>query len=98
MRSERLGLIASEKHPRRASNHLRDALRRRRRRGLKNKRKKQRRLAHLHELRRRELAIVYRKILFLDMCLETGGKAADGFLQHMLVVAATDIRHPLGNR
>ncbi len=76
-RSERLDLIRRQKHPRRAFDHLRDALRRRRRRGLKNKRQKQRRLTHLHELRRRELAIVDRKILCLDMRLEIEGKAAD---------------------
>ena len=31
------------------------------------------------------------------MCLEIGGEAIDGFLQHMLIVAAADFRHPLGN-
>src|SRR5260370_36958652 len=95
VRSGGLGLIAREKHPRRACDHLGDALRRRRRRRLKNKRQKQRRLAHLHELRRRQLAIVDRKSLCLDMRLEIEGKAADGFLQHTLVIAAADVRHPL---
>src|SRR5260370_40510535 len=91
-------LIAREKNPRRACDHLGNALRRKRRRRLKNKRQKQRRLAHLHELRRRELAIVDRKILCLDMRLEIERKAADGFLQHMLVIAAASVRDPRGHR
>src|SRR5258707_8629893 len=62
VRSGSLGLIASEKHPRGARDHLGDALRRRRRRRLKNKRHEQRGLAHLHELRRRQPAVLDRKI------------------------------------
>ena len=76
----------------------RDALGRRRGGGLKNKRQKQRGLAHHRELRCRELAIVDRKIVRPDMGLEIGGEAVDGFLQHAFVKAAPDIRHPLGNR
>ena len=62
MRSVGPGPIRREKHPRRAFDHVRDALARRRRRGLENERQKQRRLAHQHELRRRQLAVVDRKI------------------------------------
>ena len=50
--------IPCEKHPRRAFDYLSDALCRGRRRRLKNKRQEQRRLAHLHELRRRQLAVL----------------------------------------
>ena len=67
-RSVRLRPIRRQKHPRRAFDHLRDALGRRRRRGLENERQKQRRLAHQHELRCRELAVVDRKIASAATC------------------------------
>jgi hypothetical protein len=58
--STRLSLIAREEYPRCAFHHVRDLLGRRRRRGLEKERHEQRGLTHLHELRRRELAVVDR--------------------------------------
>ena len=69
-----------QKHPRRAVDHSRDALRRWRRLCLKHERQKQRRLAHLHELRGRKLAVVDRKIVRPDMRLQIIGETVDRLL------------------
>src|SRR3954452_5871145 len=96
-RSARLRPISRQKHPCRAFNHFGDALGRRRRRGLENERQKQRGLAHLHELRSRQMAVGNRKIAF-QMRLEIAGEAMDSLREHVLIVAAADLRHSLGNR
>src|SRR5258708_25363083 len=87
-----------QKHPRRAFDHLGDAPCRRRRRGLKDKRQKQRRLTGQHDLLRSELAVVDRKLLRLDMHLEIVGEPVDSALEHLLIKATADLRHPLGDR
>src|SRR5207237_4059244 len=91
-RSARLHLIRRAKHPRCAFDDLRDALGRGGRRGLEDEGEEQRGLAEQHELRRRVLAVVDRKLFRLHPRLEIGGKAGDDAFQHAGVVAAADVR------
>src|SRR5229473_2239621 len=97
-RSGGFGLIRREEHPRRACDYLGDTLRRRRGRCLKNKRHKQRRLTHLHELRRRQLAVLDLKIARRCARVEVSGKPGDGKCYHVIVESSADLRHPLGDR
>src|ERR1700722_7029065 len=90
--------VRREEHLRRAFDHLRDALGRRRRLGLKNERQKQRRLTELDELRRRVPAVLYREVAAPDMRVQIGGEAVDSVLDHALIKTAADIGHPFGDR
>src|SRR2546430_10435100 len=82
-----LRAIHGEEHLGRALHHFGHAFRRRGGGSLKDERQKQRCLADHRELRRRELAVVDRQIVWSDMCLEVIGKAVVGFLDHVLVEA-----------
>src|SRR6195256_6173992 len=90
--------LRRQKKPRRAVDDLVDALERRRGGGLEHERQKQRGLAHLDELRRRELAVVDREIVRPYMRPEIIGETADGLVQHMFIKTPADLGHPLRNR
>ena len=84
---------------RRAFDHLRDLLSRRRRRGLKNKRLEQRRLAHQHELcDAASLQSSISRSPGLNPRIEIVGEPADGLRDHVLIKAAADLGHPFGDR
>src|SRR5258708_4589053 len=93
-----LRLVRCHEHPRRAVDHLSDAIGRGCGGSLEHERQEQRRLTHLQELRRCELAVVDGEIAGCNMRPEIIGEAVDGFFQHVRIIAAADLRHPLGDR
>src|SRR5262249_37213507 len=94
----RLHRIRGQEHPYRAVDHLRDALARGWGCCLENEWEEQRGLAHQHELRGRQFAVVDRKFAQLHMRVEIFGELVVGLLKPAFVVAATDFGHPLGDR
>src|ERR1700676_1050747 len=93
-----LYLVARKEHPDRAVDHPFDLFARGRRCGLENERLKQRRLAHLHELRCGEFAVVDRKLPGFHLRIEVLREAIDGVRQHAVIKAPSNVRHPLGDR
>ena len=94
----RLHLIRRQEHPERAGDDIADALGGGGRCGLEDEGQEQRRLAHQLELRGGEPAVVDREFALLHAALQIGGEPVDGGLQHALIIAAADLRHPLGDR
>src|SRR5258705_10996740 len=93
-RSARLCLIAREEYPRRAFDHLRDPLRRRRGRCLENVRNEQRRLTHLHELRRRQLEVLDLEIARPRMNLKINSEPGDRQRYEGVIETPAEVRHP----